>query len=60
MRRIAEAAVKTPLLDRTNMKSGVEYKAVKYAQEVAGLPIKGKIPVSTMTGSMGEALEMAR
>lgn len=58
--RIAAAAVKTPLLDGTNMKSGVEYKAVKYAQEVAGLPIKGRkvFLVSTIDRlGMGEAFE---
>lgn len=59
-KRIADAAVKTPLLDGTNMKSGVEYKAVKYAQEVAGLPIKGRkvFLVSTIDRlGMGEAFE---
>lgn len=59
-RRIAAAAVKTPLLDGTNMKSGVEYRAVKYAQEVAGLPIKGRkvFLMSTIDRlGMGEAFE---
>ena len=59
-KRIAAAAVKTPLLDGTNMKSGIEYRAVKYAEEVAGLHIKGRkvFLMSTIDRlGMGEAFE---
>ena len=62
-RRIAAAAVKTPLLDGTNMKSGIEYRAVKYAEEVAGLEIKGRkvFLMSTIDRlGMGEAFEEMR
>jgi hypothetical protein len=60
-KRIAAAAQKTPLLDGTSMKSGIEFRAVKYAAEIAGLPIKGRkvFLVSTIDRlGMGEAFEL--
>ena len=59
-KRIAAAAKITPLLDGTSMKSGIEHRAVKFAAEQAGLPIKGKkvFLVSTIDRlGMGEAFE---
>ena len=59
-KRIAAAAKITPLLDGTSMKSGIEYRAVKYASEQPGLDIKGRkvFLVSTIDRlGMGEAFE---
>jgi hypothetical protein len=41
-RRIAAAAKKTPLVDGTSLKSTLEYRVVKYTEEVEKIPIAGK------------------
>lgn len=58
--RIAAAARRTPLVDGTALKSGLEYRAVKYASEVENLAIAGKrvlIACAIDRIGMGEAFE---
>jgi hypothetical protein len=59
-RRIAEAAKVTPLVDGTGLKSGLEYRVVKYAAEVEKLPIAGERVFAVCAIDrigMGEAFE---
>ncbi len=59
-RRIAEAAKITPLVDGTGLKSGLEYRVVKYAAEVEKLPIAGSNVFAVCAIDrigMGEAFE---
>lgn len=59
-RRIAAAAKVTPLVDGTALKSGLEYRVVKDAAEVEGLPIAGQkvfVVCAIDRIGMGEAFE---
>lgn len=59
-RRIAAAAKITPLVDGTGLKSGLEYRVVKYVAEVEKLPIAGEKVFAVCAIDrigMGEAFE---